>query len=252
VGIDFPEKHIAFLKGKGVGIASLRVDEGETFRWAGEYEGAMNAARTLRTDLGVLAGFDPSVAPAERDIRHLFLANVDPDLQIRLVKKMRSPQLIGLDSMNFWINSKRASLLSALKMAHIFVANDQEARDLSGETNLIKAAKSLAALGPKMVLIKKGEHGVFFYSRFCVAALPAYPTEAVVDPTGAGDTFAGGFMGSLSRARRVDERAIKRALAFGTVAASYNVEAFGVEKTEGLTMKGIAHRLSRYKKLCAI
>lgn len=248
IGEDFPQKHILFLKQKKIILDSLIACTGKTFQWEGEYEGDLNSARTIRTELGVLCTFKPEVALSQKGIKNLFLANVDPDIQRSLVQKMRSPQLVGLDSMNFWIHNKRKALLRALKHADIFVANDQEARDLSAETNLIKAARFLHSLGPKMVLIKKGEHGVFFYSDMFLFSLPAYPTQNVVDPTGAGDTFAGGFMGYLVKARKVNAQTIKRALAYGTIAASFNVEGFGVERTGRLKIKDLNARLSRYKE----
>jgi sugar/nucleoside kinase (ribokinase family) len=184
----------------------------------------------LHTELGVLPGFKPRVSPNQQGIKNVFLANVDPELQLDLLKHMRKPRLVGLDSMNYWINNKRNALVRVLKEVDLFVANDQEARDLSGETNLIKAAKFLRSLGPKMVLVKKGEHGVFFYSDAFKFGLPAYPIEKVIDPTGAGDTFAGGLMGYLSRAKRLNDRTIKKAIAYGTVAASFNVEDSASEK----------------------
>ena len=249
VGKDFPAKHIDFLKRKGIVLDSLIRSEGKTFKWAGEYEGDLNSARTKKTELGVLLEFCPQVAAHQQKIRNVFLANVDPDLQMKLLGCMRSPRLVGLDSMNYWIQNKRNSLLKLFKKVDIFVANDREARDLSGENNLVKAAVSLRKQGPKMVLIKKGEHGVFFYSDKFIFSLPAYPTDTVVDPTGAGDTFAGGFMGYLSAQKKLDRSAIKNAIAFGTIAASFNVEAFGTEKTAKLSPADLRKRLAEFKKM---
>ncbi|MDD5077931.1 MAG: PfkB family carbohydrate kinase [Candidatus Omnitrophica bacterium] len=248
VGKDFPSRHINFLKKKGVNLDSLTMDPGETFRWEGSYEGDLNSALTLHTRLGVLSTFKPFVSETQRKIGNIFLANVDPDIQEELLCRMRKPRLVGLDSMNYWINSKPKSLVKLLKRVDIYVANDQEARVLSGENNLIKAAKSLYSLGAKMVLIKKGEHGVLFYGRGFIFSLPAYPVEKVVDPTGAGDTFAGGFMGYLSSSRRIDSAAIKKALAYGTVAASFNVEDFGVSRTSRLTRADLERRLAKFKR----
>jgi len=248
VGKDFPKKHIEFLRKKGINLDSLEVSGGETFRWEGKYEGDLNTAHTLNTHLGVLATFRPQITEAQKKIKHVFLANVDPDIQRHLIESMRSPELIGMDSMNFWINTKRKSLLSTLKKVHIFVANDQEARSLTGETNLIKAARHLSSYGPKMIVIKKGEHGSMFFSDKFIFLLPAYPMEKVVDPTGAGDTFAGGFMGHLSTVRKIDEKAIHKAVAYGTIAASFNVEGFGLERTSRLTLKDVENRLKFFKK----
>jgi len=253
VGSDFPRKHISFLRSKGLNLSSLIMDKGKTFRWEGEYQGDLNSALTLNTQLGVLSVFKPQVSEAQRRIENIFLANVDPDIQEHLLAKMHSPKLVGLDSMNYWINTKRKELIKLLKHIDIYVANDQEARDLSGESNLIKAAKRLSSFGPKMVLIKKGEHGVLFYSRSLhassglVFSLPAYPVEKVIDPTGAGDTFAGGFMGYLVKSGRVNSSAIKKALAYGTVAASFNVEDFGLDRTSKLTRGDLERRLTKFK-----
>jgi len=253
VGSDFPKEHITFLRSKGINLSSLIMEGGKTFRWEGEYKGDLNSALTLNTELGVLSVFKPQVSEAQRKIENIFLANVDPDIQEHLLRKMHSPKLVGLDSMNYWINTKRKELIRLLKLIDIYVANDQEARDLSGESNLIKAAKHLSSFGPKMVLIKKGEHGVLFYSRALhassglVFSLPAYPVEKVIDPTGAGDTFAGGFMGYLSKSGKINSAAIKKALAYGTVAASFNVEDFGLYRTSKLGARDLQRRLVKFK-----
>jgi len=247
VGSDFPRKHIAFLRYKGLNLSSLIVDQGKTFRWEGEYKGDLNSALTLNTQLGVLSVFKPRICEEQRKIENIFLANVDPDIQKHLLAKMHSPKLVGLDSMNYWINTKPKALIKLLKRIDIYVANDQEARTLSGESNLIKAAKRLYSLGPRMVLIKKGEHGVLFYNKKFIVSLPAYPVEKVVDPTGAGDTFAGGFMGYLVNAGKVNSSTIKKALAYGTVAASFNVEDFGLHRTSKLTRGNLERRLTKFK-----
>ncbi len=248
VGEDFPVKHVNFLKGKGLIVDSLIRESGKTFSWSGEYKGDLNTAFTLNTELGVLASFKPVISDRQKEIKNVFLANVDPDIQLSLLASMRKPRLIGLDSMNYWIDTKRPALLKVLNKVDIFVANDQEARSLSGEDNLIKAAKSLSCIGPKMVLVKKGEHGVFFYSDKFMLALPAYPAEDVIDPTGAGDTFAGAFMGYLSRTKVLSRQNIKLALEYGTVAASFNIEDFGTDKTHRLTLKKLDSRLGFFKK----
>jgi sugar/nucleoside kinase (ribokinase family) len=279
VGSDFPQKHIAFLKSKGINLSSLIIDKGKTFRWEGEYRGDLNSALTLNTQLGVLSVFKPQVSEAQRKIENIFLANVDPEIQEHLLAKMHSPRLVGADSMNYWINTKRKALIKLLKQIDIYVANDQEARTLSGESNLIKAAKGLCSLGPRMVLIKKGEHGVLFYSKKfihsaaldlkmkvlpqyqslgksraktrniegLIFSLPAYPVEKVIDPTGAGDTFAGGFMGYLTCTAKINSLSIKKALAYGTVAASFNVEDFGLHRTSKLTRRDLESRLAKFK-----
>jgi len=249
IGEDFPPKYIDFLRKKGVILTSLIKESGRTFKWEGEYKGDLNSALTLNTELGVLSAFRPSISEEQRKIKYIFLANVDPDIQRHLLSSMHSPVLVGLDSMNYWIHHKRAALLRLLKKVNIYVTNDQEARALSGENNLIKAARCLYSYGPRMVLIKKGEHGVFFYSDKFIFSIPAYPTDKVIDPTGAGDTFAGGFMGYLARAKKINAQTLKNAIAYGTVSASFNVEDFGLNRTARLTLKDLESRLSRFKKL---
>jgi len=249
VGRDFPNKHIHFLLKKGINLTSLIVEEGRTFRWEGEYCGDLNTALTKRTELGVLSVFKPRVAESQRNIKNIFLANVDPDIQQRLLSHMRTPQLVGLDSMNYWIDHKRKSLLKLLKKVDIFVANDAEARSLSQETNLIKAAKCLRKMGSSIVVVKKGEHGVLVYCDDFLFSLPAYPIERIADPTGAGDTFAGGFMGYLAKVQKVNAKTMKKAICYGTIMASFNVEGFGVERSSRITKKDIDARLAHFKKM---
>jgi len=265
VGSNFPRKHIDFLRKKGINLSALTQAEGKTFQWKGRYQGDLNTACTLNTELGVLTQFKPKLSEAHRRVKHIFLANVDPDIQQGLLSQMRSPRLVALDSMNYWIIHKRRALLRVLKNVDIYVANDQEARSLTQESNLIKAAKSLYSLGPRVILIKKGENGVLFYSdKFTppfpriksnvegragfIFLLPAYPTDRVVDPTGAGDTFAGGFMGYLAKAGRLNAATLKMAVAYGTIAASFSVEGFGLDKTARLTMRDLEKRLVNFKK----
>lgn len=249
VGRDFPKKHIEFLNNKGINSSSIVKGDAETFKWEGEYKGDLNSAITIKTELGVLLDFLPNVPQEQRRIKNIFLANVDPDIQRHLLQSMHSPRLVGLDSMNYWINNKRPSLIRLLKKVDIFVANDQEARALSEEENLWKAARVLLTFGPRMVLIKKGEHGVLFMNEKFIFSIPAYPTDKVVDPTGAGDTFAGGFMGYLSGAKSINEVTIKKAIAYGTIAASFNVEAFGTERTSQLRIYDLEDRLNKFKRI---
>lgn len=249
VGSDFPQKYIDFLNKRGVILTSLIKTKGKTFRWEGEYKQDLNTALTLSTKLGVLSCFRPCVSEEQRKIRHIFLANVDPDIQRHLLEHMYSPRLVGLDSMNYWIDHKRKSLLKLLKRVNIYVSNEQEARSLSQENNLIKAARYLYHLGPRMILIKKGEHGVLFFSDKFIFSLPAYPTDKVVDPTGAGDTFAGGFMGYLTRVKAINERTLKKAIAYGTIAASFGIEGFGLNKTAHLSLHNLKERLNRFRRI---
>jgi len=248
IGEDFPQRYIDFLHKKGIILNSLIHAGGKTFRWKGEYRGDLNTALTLSTELGVLSKFRPTISEEQRKIRHIFLANIDPDIQSHLLSHMRSPKLVALDSMNYWIKHKRRSLLRLLKRVNIYVANEQETRALSGESNLIKAAQCLHTYGPTMILIKKGEHGVLFFSDKFIFSIPAYPIDKVIDPTGAGDTFAGGFMGYLARVKRINERSLKRAIAYGTIAASFNVEDFGLDKTSHLELKDLEDRLVKFRR----
>jgi len=247
VGENFPSRYINFLRRAGLDLTSLIRTKGKTFQWSGEYTGDLNTASTLGTELGVLLAFKPKITDKQKEIKNIFLANIDPEIQENLLSHIRSPRLVAMDSMNFWIDNKRKSLIKLLKKIDIYVANDQEARSLSGQTNLVRAAKALSRHGPKMILIKKGEHGVLFYSKDFIFSLPAYPVEKVVDPTGAGDTFAGGFMGYLAKAKSLSKPNIKRALAYGTVAASFNIEGFGLSRTHTLSLKGLNRRLSQFK-----
>lgn len=253
IGKDFPKKHIEFLRRKGIVLNSLTEGEGKSFRWNGEYKREdMNTALTLATELGVLASFVPEVAHHQRGIPNIFLANIDPDIQMGLLKVMRSPQLIGLDSMNLWIQHKKQSLLRLMKKVDLFVANDGEARALTGEHNLIRAAKALRRLGPQLIVVKKGEHGVLFFSDQYKFSFPAYPVEEVVDPTGAGDTFAGGLMGYLSKVKKINEKTLKQAVIYGTALASFNVEGFGMSKTAPLTLLTVHRRMKELTEFISV
>ena len=253
VGKDFPERHFQFLRRKGIDLTSLKVGRGKTFRWRGEYKKLdLNTALTLATELGVLENYVPTIGDHQKHLPNLFLANFDPDLQIKLIGQLKSPELIGLDSMNLWITHKRKSLRRLMKQVHLFVANDAEARALSGEHNLIAASRALRRLGPRMIVIKKGEHGVLFCSDRCMFAFPAFPVEKVVDPTGAGDTFAGGLMGYLSKVRRVDDGALRKALLYATTVASFNVQGFGMGRTAPLTMREVEERFKHLVRFFAV
>jgi len=244
VGKDFPRQHLDLLRRKGVDLTSLNISDGKTFRWKGEYKKEdMNTALTLATELGVLAGGFPEVSARQKNLANVFLANIDPDMQMGVLEMMKAPRLVGLDSMNLWINHKRPSLLKLMKRVDLFVANDGEARALTGEHNLIKAAKQLRRLGPELIVVKKGEHGVLFYSEQFMFSFPAYPVEEVIDPTGAGDTFAGGLMGCLAKSGRINAAALKEAVLYATAAASFNVQGFGMERTAGMTMAEVRRRM---------
>ncbi|MBN1869702.1 MAG: sugar kinase [Candidatus Omnitrophica bacterium] len=252
IGEDFPARHIQLLRRKGINLDSLTESGGKTFQWHGEYrKGDYNKAITLSTELGVLSNYVPQVALHQLNIPNVFLANLGPDTQLKFLKLMRNPKFVGLDSMNLWINTMRQDLLEVIKKADLFVLNDGEAGMLTEETNLIKAAKKLRKMGPRLVVIKKGEHGVLFYCDRFMFAFPAYPVSHVVDPTGAGDTFAGGLMGYLSRAGKITEPDLRKAVIYATTLASFNVEGFGVARTSCLTMAQVNARMNRLKKFIA-
>ena len=246
VGKDFPEKHVRMLKSKGVNTDSLLAVDGKTFRWDGEYKKEdMNQAVTHGTELGVLVEHAAEVSPAQSRMRNVFLANIGPDMQAHFLRQLKNPQFVGLDSMNLWINIMRPQLLKIIKKVNMFVLNDAEARSLTGEQNLIKAAKALRKKGPQLVVIKKGEHGVLFYSDKYSFAFPAYPVEKVVDPTGAGDTFAGGLMGYLSKVNKVNEKNLKKAVIYATTLASFNVEGFGMARTSATNLGDVNSRMKQ-------
>lgn len=249
VGSDFPKCYIDFLQKKGIILTSVIKVEGRSFRWQGEYKNDLNTAITLSTELGVLSIFKPRIAEYQRGIEYIFLANIDPDIQRHLLEHMDSPRLVGLDSMNYWIRNKRKSLVRLLKKIDIYLANEGEAKELSGEHNLIKAAKSIRCIGPSMVVIKKGEHGVLFYCDKFIFSLPSYPVHKIVDPTGAGDTFAGGFLGYLAKQRNLRNNNIRKAIAYGVASASFNVESFGINKTSKLTMGELNHRINKLREV---
>lgn len=253
VGQDFPAAHINLLRRKKVNLDSLTRLSGKTFQWDGEYKkGNLNSALTLKTEFGVLEHFKPFVAESQRKLPFVFLANDDPYIQTQVLGQMANPRFVGMDSMNLWITHKKELLTKLIKKVDLFVANEGEAAMLSGEDNLIKAAKWLHRLGPSFIVIKKGEHGVLFYSAKTRFAFPAYPIEKVIDPTGAGDTFAGGLMGFLTKARKFDAQAFKKAVFYATVLASFNVEGFGVQKTGALTMPLVNKRLKEFLKFIAV
>jgi sugar/nucleoside kinase (ribokinase family) len=251
VGKDFPAVHLDFLKRKGVNTASLTVAGGKTFRWTGEYKiDDLNSAITHQTEIGVLADYQPQLNEQQRNMGYVFLANLAPSVQERMLKMVKKPELVGLDSMNLWINTALKDLKRLMKNVDLMVVNDGEARMLTGERNTVAAAKCLRAMGPGVVVVKKGEHGVYVFGGDFRFAYPAYPIERVVDPTGAGDTFAGALFGYLSKSRKMDEKTLRRAAVYGTVLASFNVEGFGMGRTAPLTMKEVDKRLKDYYRFC--
>jgi len=249
VGKDFPEEHLKLLEDKGISVEGLEKVEGRTFRWTGSYENDMNSARTHSTELNVFQDFDPKIPAKYQNTPHVFLANIDPDLQLRVLEKMKKPKLIGCDTMNLWISTKPESLEKLLKKVDFFLLNEGEARQLTGITNLIKAGKDILKRGPKGVVIKKGEHGAILMTKKHFFLAPAYPVEAVLDPTGAGDCFAGGFFSSLARSGKYwDGTALRQSVIFGTLMASFNVESFSLERLKKVTPKEIRARFNTFRK----
>ncbi len=259
IGRDFPREHLRLLKKKGVDLSSVVEQEGKTFQWNGEYRaGDYNTAVTLATELGVLMNYLPRISRGQKGIPHVFLANFDPQIQMKFLRLMDKPKFVGLDSMNLWINNMRGSVVRLMKEVDLFVANDAEARALSGENNLIKAAKALRRMGPQWVVIKKGEHGVLFHCDHFMFSFPSYPVEDVIDPTGAGDTFAGGLMGYLSRSvsmgrpAQINERELKKAVIYAAAIASFNVEGFGTDQTANLTLAKVHRRMKHFQEFISL
>ena len=250
VGDDFPEQHLRLLKDRGVDIGGIQMSRGRTFRWTGAYGYDLNEARTLDTQLNVLAEFRPVLDDTLGQTPFLFLANIDPELQLGVLRQMRRrPRLVALDTMNFWIQSKREALVRVLAEVDVVTINDAEARQLAEEPNLVKAARAIAALGPRTVVVKRGEYGALLLTAGAFFVVPAYPLESVFDPTGAGDTFAGGFMGHLAAQDRVDGPAMRRAMVYGSVMASFTVEDFSLDRLVRLTPAEIADRYAAFQDL---
>lgn len=249
VGDDFPEEHLTFLKSRKINTAGIERKEGKTFRWKGEYGYELNEARTLDTQLNVFQSFRPKLPENYKGRRVVFLANIDPDLQREVLSQVKEPALVACDTMNFWIEGKRDSLIETLKLVDILLINDGEARELSREPNLVKAAEKILSFGPKALVIKRGEYGALMFQKGKIFSAPAYPLESVFDPTGAGDSFAGGFMGYLSSTMNFEEANIRKAIIFGSVMASYNVESFSLDRIKALDYSEIESRFREFKAL---
>jgi len=249
IGEDFPETHTEFLKKKGIDTTGLLRKPGKTFRWKGEYEDDMNSRTTLDTQLNVFADFDPKLSPADRKQKYLFLGNIDPDLQYSVLEQMDNPEFVACDTMNIWIENKRESLLKTLKKIDLLVINDEEARMLAECSNVLQAAKRILEMGPKKLVIKRGEYGAILFGPRTIFSVPAFPVENVFDPTGAGDSFAGGLMGYLANVSAADEISMRKAVVYGSVMASFNVIDFGAQRLGELTFTEIE---ARYREFCKI
>jgi sugar/nucleoside kinase (ribokinase family) len=245
VGDDFPPDAIELLQSRGIDTAGVATAPGRTFRWAGRYEGDLNAAITEKTELGVFADFAPDIPEYLRDTEYLFLANIGPTLQMGVLEKMDGPRLTALDTMNYWIERTRDDLLNVVSRVDALVMNDAEARMLTGENNLIKALNGLVDMGPEYAVVKKGEHGAVLMGRDFYFVVPAFPLSFVADPTGAGDSFAGGFMGWLARTDDVSPANLCRAIAYGTAVASFTVEGVSINRLANVTLEEVQERLTK-------
>ncbi len=249
VGEDFPREHIEFLQSRNIDLTGLARMSGKTFHWKGRYGYDLNEAQTLETNLNVFADFKPRIPAEYASADYLFLANIDPDLQMEVLNQVARPRIVACDTMNFWISSKPDALKKVLERVDIFIINEGEARQLSGEANLVRAAKKVLALGAKTLIIKRGEYGVLMFNGSSIFAAPAYPLEEVFDPTGAGDTFAGGFMGYLANTGDTSEAGIRQAIIFGSVMASFNVEDFSLNRLKALEYREIETRFRHFKAM---
>jgi sugar/nucleoside kinase (ribokinase family) len=249
VGRDFGERQLAAFRGRPIDLEGLERMEGETFHWQGKYSLDLNSRDTICTDLNVFEFFQPKIPARYRGSEYVFLGNIDPVLQRQVLEQVERPRVVACDTMNFWIKGMPAELRKTLEKVHILLVNDQEARELSGEWNLVKAARAIRAMGPSTIVVKKGEHGVLLFDEAGMFAAPALPLEVVFDPTGAGDTFAGGFLGYLAGAGRVGDTTLRQAVIMGSTLASFSVEAFSLDRLLTLTRPEIDERYRLFEKL---
>lgn len=252
VGEDFPGEYVSLYGSLGIDLAGLERVPGRTFKWSGVYELNMNNRRTLSTELNVFADFSPKLPESYQRAPFLFLANISPSLQLHVLSQVTKPRFVAADTMDLWINTARADLVALLARVDLVTLNDAEARQFTDEYMLLRAARKIMAMGPRFVVIKKGEHGSMLFSPEGVFMLPAYPVESLCDPTGAGDTFAGGFMGWLARNGAVDSGAVRQAMLYGCVLASFGVESFGLDAFHSLTAGAIDARASAFRGMISV
>lgn len=251
VGEDFPQKHVDMLKKRNVDVSGLQIIKGgKTFHWKGFYEHDMNQAHSLDTQLNVFADFDPVLPDAYKDTPYVFLANIDPELQLRVLQQVKKPKLTLLDTMNFWISSKREKLLEVMKKVDVVLLNEGEIRQLMNTSSIIKGARALLKEGIKILIVKKGEHGVLLFHGKTIFAAPSFPIDDVKDPTGAGDSFAGGFIGYIAKTGDISEKNMRQAIMVGSTMASYIVEDFSCDRFMRLTEKDIHARFDEFNQLC--
>ncbi|MBW3622246.1 MAG: sugar kinase [Armatimonadetes bacterium] len=249
VGDDFPREHIDFFRSRNIDLAGLQQVPGPTFRWSGFYDFDVNQAHSLDTQLGVFQDFRPELPDHYRDADFVLLANIDPTLQLQVLDQIRNPRLVMCDTMNFWIESKRDELIKVLGRVNVAVINDGEARQLCGTFSLVKAAQQIREMGPEFVIIKKGEHGAVMFGPGLHFSAPSYPLEEVRDPTGAGDSFAGGFMGYVAHTQDPSDNNLRRAVIYGSVMASFDVEDFSQNRMKSLTPQEVAARYRAFKQI---
>jgi sugar/nucleoside kinase (ribokinase family) len=251
VGDDYPMDQLKPLEKRGVDFSGVEHAKGTSFRWRGRYRHDLNSAETLETHLGVFSHFSPKIPPAFRNPSFVFLGNIDPRLQLDVLTQVAKPKLVACDTMNFWIESRRPDLVKLLGHVDAIMLNDGEARQLTDCANLVKAAKWIMSKGPKLVIIKKGEHGAFMFTAGTVFFAPAYPLEEVFDPTGAGDSFAGGFMGYLASTGDISDANLRRAVIYGSAMGSFAVEKFSIQRLLEVDAKQLATRVGDFRKLVA-
>jgi sugar/nucleoside kinase (ribokinase family) len=249
VGSDYPIEKLEPLKQRGVDFSGLERAEGTSFRWRGRYRHDLNSAETLETHLGVFSRFSPKIPEKLRSSPYLFLANIDPRLQLDVLNQVDKPKLVACDTMNFWIQSRRPDILALLEHVDLVTLNDAEARQLTEKPNLVQAAQWIMARGPRHVIIKKGEHGAFMFTENSIFFAPAFPLESVFDPTGAGDAFAGGFIGYLAKTGDLSEANMRRAVIYGSVMGSFAVEKFSIERLMSVTRAEIDQRMRDMRRL---
>ncbi len=249
VGEDFPREYLDFFRERGVDLQGLQRLPGRTFRWRGKYSRDLNERQTIDTCLNVFEDFRPKIPEQYRSSQYIFLANIDPDLQLEVLKQVKAPKLTAGDTMNFWIEGKLRSVKETLRAMDILTINQEEAEQLSNEDNLVRAARKISSLGPKTIIIKRGEYGALMFTAGSIFSAPAYPLEAVCDPTGAGDSFAGGFLGYLARSRKQGDRSLRKAVIFGSVMASFCVEDFSLNRLKSLSYPEIEERFREFKEL---
>jgi len=252
VGNDFPDEYIKLLEDHNVDLEGLQKEEGKTFRWGGKYHYDLNVRDTLFTDLNVFEKFDPIIPEKFKKSKYVCLGNIDPTLQLKVLEQMIDPQLVVCDTMNYWIEGMKEELLQLLKRVDVLIINDSEARLLAQEPNLIKASKMIRELGPKTLIIKKGEHGAMLFTDETVFSAPAYPMEMIYDPTGAGDSFAGGFTGYLFKTRDLSPNNLKCAVIYGSSMASFCVEKFSTKGLEELSNLKIQDRYREFLNISRI